>query len=41
MNKILSTHVGSLPRKKDLLQFIFARDNEESYDEEEFLNCLG
>ena len=41
MNKILSTHVGSLPRKKDLLQFIFARDNEEFYDEKDFLNCLG
>ena len=41
MNKILSTHVGSLPRKKDLLKFIFARDNEEGYNEEEFLNCLN
>ena len=41
MNKILSTHVGSLPRKKDLLKFIFARDNEEAYNEKEFLNCLN
>ena len=41
MNKILSTHVGSLPRKNDLLKFIFARDNEETYNEKEFLNCLG
>ena len=41
MNKILSTHVGSLPRKKDLLKFIFARDNEETYNKKEFLNCLG
>jgi len=41
MSKILTTHVGSLPRKKDLLKFIFARDNEEAYNEKEFLNCLG
>jgi len=41
MSKILSTHVGSLPRKKDLLKFIFARDNGEAYNEKEFLNCLG
>ncbi len=41
MNEILSTHVGSLPRKKDLLKFIFARDNGEAYNEKEFLNCLG
>ena len=41
MSKILTTHVGSLPRKKDLLKFIFARDNEEDYDEQDFLNCLS
>ena len=38
MSKILTTHVGSLPRKKDLLKFIFARDNEEAYNEIELLN---
>jgi len=41
MNKILTTHVGSLPRNKDLLNFIFARDNEEKYNKQKFLNCLS
>ena len=41
MNKILTTHVGSLPRNKDLLKFIFARDNEEKYNKQKFLNCLS
>ena len=41
MDKILTTHVGYLPRKKDLLKFIFARDNEEGYDEKSALKLMS
>ncbi|MEX0285723.1 MAG: cobalamin-independent methionine synthase II family protein [Paracoccaceae bacterium] len=32
MSKILTTHVGSLPRTQDVVDFIFARENDEPYD---------
>ena len=32
MNKILSTHVGSLPRKKDLLQLLSQKSTKEEHD---------
>jgi 5-methyltetrahydropteroyltriglutamate--homocysteine methyltransferase len=32
MNKIKVTHVGSLPRKQDIVDLIFARENEEQFD---------
>ena len=32
MNKIKVTHVGSLPRKQDVVDLIFARENEEQFD---------
>lgn len=36
MTKIQSTHVGSLPRTQKVVDFIFARENEEAYSEAEF-----
>jgi len=36
MTKILTTHVGSLPRTQKVVDFIFAREREEEYSEAEF-----
>ena len=36
MSKILTTHVGSLPRTQKVVDFIFARENEKPYDAAEF-----
>ena len=36
MNKILTSHVGSLPRTQKVVDFIFARENEEPFDQVEF-----
>ena len=33
---ILTTHVGSLPRTQEVVDFIFAREREEAYDTEAF-----
>ena len=33
MTKILTSHVGSLPRTQDVVDFIFARENGENYDQ--------
>ena len=41
MTKILTSHVGSLPRTQDVVDFIFARENGESYDQEAFDNCMS
>ena len=30
---VLTTHVGSLPRSHEVVDFLFARDNGESYDQ--------
>ena len=40
MNKILTTHVGSLPRTQEVVDFIFARENEVSYDAAAFDACM-
>lgn len=40
-NRILTTHVGSLPRPADLLQMTFARDRGEPYDEGAYATRLG
>ena len=32
MNKILTSHVGSLPRSQAVVDYIFARENNENYD---------
>ena len=34
--KILTTHVGSLPRSKTLSEFLFAKDKGESFNLNEF-----
>lgn len=36
MNKIAVTHVGSLPRTQPVVDMIFARENDEHYDQNEF-----
>ena len=36
MGKIATTHVGSLPRIQEVVDFIFAREREEAYDEAAF-----
>src|SRR6056300_1449856 len=36
MARILTTHVGSLPRTQEVVDFIFAREREEAYDTEAF-----
>ncbi|MFL2787594.1 MAG: cobalamin-independent methionine synthase II family protein [Paracoccaceae bacterium] len=36
MTRILTSHVGSLPRSQEVVDFIFARENNEDYDESSF-----
>ena len=36
MSKIATTHVGSLPRTQDVVDFIFAREHEEPFDQADF-----
>lgn len=36
MTRILTSHVGSLPRSQKVVDFIFARENNENYDETSF-----
>lgn len=36
MTKILTSHVGSLPRTQDVVDFIFARENEQPFDQTAF-----
>jgi len=40
MSRILTTHVGSLPRSQDVVDFIFARENNKRYDKTEFDLCM-
>ena len=40
MTKILTTHVGSLPRTQAVVDFIFAREREEDYDRAAFDACM-
>ncbi len=40
MSKILTTHVGSLPRKQEVVDFIFARENGKEYDQAAFDACM-
>ena len=41
MTKILTSHVGSLPRTQEVVDFIFARERGESYDERAFQSCMA
>ena len=36
MTKILTSHVGSLPRSQEVVDFIFAREKGEAYDQAAF-----
>ena len=36
LKKISVTHVGSLPRKQEVVDFIFARENNQIYDQDKF-----
>jgi 5-methyltetrahydropteroyltriglutamate--homocysteine methyltransferase len=40
MTKILTSHVGSLPRTQEVVDFIFARENEQPYDQVAFDACM-
>lgn len=40
MAKIITSHVGSLPRTQDVVDFIFARENEQPYDQAAFDSCM-
>lgn len=40
MTKILTSHVGSLPRSQEVVDFIFARENKKKYDSEAFDLCM-
>ena len=40
MSRILTTHVGSLPRTQDVVEFIFARENNKQYIEKDFDKCM-
>lgn len=37
---VLTTHVGSLPRTQDVVDFIFARENGQDYDQAAFDACM-
>jgi 5-methyltetrahydropteroyltriglutamate--homocysteine methyltransferase len=39
-DRILTTHVGSLPRPKDVVDFLFAQDRGESFDASQFEAAL-
>ena len=41
MSKILTSHVGSLPRTQDVVDFIFAREQGKDYDEKDFDECMS
>ena len=37
---VKSTHVGSLPRTQDVVDFIFAREKDQPYDQAAFDACM-
>ena len=41
LNKISVTHVGSLPRKQEVVDFIFARENNQKYNQDDFDNVMN
>ena len=41
MNKIKTTHVGSLPRKQEVVDLIFARENRKPYDQKLFKKTMA
>lgn len=40
MTNVTTTHVGSLPRSQEVVDFIFARENETPFDQAEFDACM-
>jgi len=40
MANVLKTHVGSLPRTQEVVDFIFARENNKPYEQAEFDSCM-
>ena len=40
MNKILTSHVGSLPRTQEVVDYIFSRENQLPYDDHKFDDCM-
>ena len=40
LNRILTSHVGSLPRSQEVVDFIFARENNKKYNERDFDKCM-
>ena len=40
MSNILTTHVGSLPRSKELSEFLFAKDKGEKFSQSSFDEVL-
>ncbi|MBF9046689.1 epoxyalkane--coenzyme M transferase [Rhodobacterales bacterium LSUCC0031] len=40
MSKIMTTHVGSLPRSQDVVDYIFAREHGQDYDQAGFDTCM-
>ncbi len=41
LKKISVTHVGSLPRKQEVVDFIFARENNQKYNQDNFDNVMN
>ena len=41
MKKIFVTHVGSLPRNQEVVDFIFARENNQKYNQDDFDNVMN
>ena len=41
MSRIVTSHVGSLPRTQEVVDFIFARENEQPYDQNAFDDCMA
>jgi len=40
MSRVLTTHVGSLPRTQEVVDFIFAREKQQPYDQAAFDACM-
>ena len=40
MSRILTSHVGSLPRTQEVVDYIFARENNQKYNEKSFDECM-
>ena len=41
MSRILTTHVGSLPRSQEVVDFLFARERGEAFDQAAFDACMA